>query len=129
MAVEIITKWLPIATSVKTVLDVGCGTGFLQETFESFGKEYTGITLGEDFLVAKGLGKNVYNMDFNFLEFPANSFDLIFSRHSLEHSPFPLLTLDGMVQSSERLLDCLIVTYPIGRLGMGWKEPLLCNGI
>jgi hypothetical protein len=32
-------------------------------------------------------------MDFSFLDYPDNSFDLIFSRHSLEHSPMPLLTL------------------------------------
>lgn len=110
MATEIITKWLPLATSVKTVLDVGCGTGFLQETFESFDREYTGITLGEDFLVAKGLGRNVYNMDFNFLEFPDNSFDLIFSRHSLEHSPFPLLTLMEWYRVSRDFLFLVLPT-------------------
>ena len=33
------------------------------------------------------------NADYNFLEYPDNSFDLVFSRHSLEHSPFPVLTL------------------------------------
>lgn len=93
LAVEIISKWIPLATSVKTVLDVGCGEGFLQEVFESFKLEYTGITLGIDFLVATEKGRNVRNMDFNFLDFPDKSFDLIFSRHSLEHSPFPLLTL------------------------------------
>ena len=27
MAVEILTKWMPLIPSVKTVLDVGCGTG------------------------------------------------------------------------------------------------------
>jgi len=32
-------------------------------------------------------------MDQSFLDLPANSFDLLYARHVLEHSPFPLLTL------------------------------------
>jgi hypothetical protein len=61
--------------------------------FQHWGMEYTGIALGEDVVVAQSLGRNVHRMDFSFLDYEDNSFDLIFSRHSLEHSPMPLLTL------------------------------------
>lgn len=32
-------------------------------------------------------------MDFNFLVWQDETFDLVWSRHTLEHSPFPLITL------------------------------------
>ena len=61
--------------------------------FERWSVQYEGVCLGEDFLVASGLGRNVKRMDFNFLDYSDESFDMIFARHSLEHSPMPLLTL------------------------------------
>lgn len=80
--------------NIKTVLDVGCGEGFCQDFFERHGIAYTGVCLGaDDFRSAVAFGKNVLLMDYSFLEFFDKSFDLIYSRHSLEHSPFPLLTL------------------------------------
>jgi len=82
-----------IINQISTVLDVGCGQGDAQSIFEEFSIQYLGLTLGSDHETAKELSRNVVEMDFNFLDFPDNSFDLVFSRHSLEHSPFPLLTL------------------------------------
>jgi ubiquinone/menaquinone biosynthesis C-methylase UbiE len=38
-------------------------------------------------------GLNVHNADMSFLPFEDNSFDLVFARHVLEHSPFPVITL------------------------------------
>ena|SRR5688572_11335335 len=75
------------------VLDLGCGEAFMQQTFEVLGYRYTGVCLGEDYRVAKERGRNVYEHDFTFLPFDDESFYLLYSRHSLEHSPMPLLTL------------------------------------
>ena len=77
------------AKNLGSVLDVGCGNGFCQQ----FIPDYTGIGLGQDIKDGKQMGRNVREMDFNFLTFDENSFDTVFSRHSLEHSPFPILTL------------------------------------
>lgn len=93
LARNAINRWMSRMTTCTSVLDVGCGTGFCQPMFERWNVKYEGICLGEDYLVAQNLGRNVKKMDFNFLEYPDNSVDLIFSRHSLEHSPMPLLTL------------------------------------
>lgn len=93
LAKEVIDRWMAKMQTCHTVLDLGCGTGFCQRFFEKWGKTYEGICLGDDFIEAQNHGRNVQDMDFNFLEYPDESFDLLFSRHSLEHSPMPLLTL------------------------------------
>jgi len=87
-------KWLAeIVEDRGTVLDVGCGQGFCKNLFERAGWGWQGVTRGEDFTVAKENDRPVYDMDMTFLGFEDQTFDMIFARHVLEHSPFPLLTL------------------------------------
>jgi len=93
LAMQVITNWCSKLTSVHSVLDVGAGQGFCQPMFEHFGLTYEGVALGEDVVIAQELGRNIKKMDFSFLDYPDNSVDLIFSRHSLEHSPLPILSL------------------------------------
>ena len=76
---------------INSVLDLGCGEGFCQEYFD--GIEYTGVCLLRDYDVAVSNGRNVFDIDFSFLPFEDKSYDLLYSRHALEHSPMPLLTL------------------------------------
>ena len=91
-----------------SVLDLGCGEAFLQELFEYLGYSYTGVCLGEDYRVSKEKGRNVFHEDFSFLSFEDDSFDLLFSRHSLEHSPFPLLTLMEWHRVTKRWLSVVL---------------------
>jgi len=93
LATKVINHWLGRMTTCHSVLDVGCGEGFCQYAFERQNVTYEGIALGEDVDVAHSKGRNVKKMDFSFLDYPDNSFDLIFARHALEHSPMPLITL------------------------------------
>lgn len=90
---EFIDTRISRITTAHNVLDLGCGEGFAQPMFEELGMDYTGICLGQDYVEATRKGRNVLKMDFSFLDFPDKSFDLLYSRHSLEHSPIPLLTL------------------------------------
>jgi ubiquinone/menaquinone biosynthesis C-methylase UbiE len=92
-AKESIDAMLKHADGVSTVLDVGCGQGFCQELFNQHGKDYTGIAIGEDALLAVENHKNVFECDFSFIPKEDGSFDFLYSRHSLEHSPIPLITL------------------------------------
>lgn len=109
-AVEVVMNWFT-KYPVNNVLDVGCGEAFLQSVFEDLGTHYFGVSLGEDYLKAIDSGKNVYPYDFNFLPFPDNTFELIFSRHSLEHSPFPLITLMEWRRVGNKYL-CLVIPKP-----------------
>lgn len=92
-AVEAINQWAGWITQCQNVLDVGCGVAFVQPLFEALGiKRYVGVCLGSDFIEADGLGRRVIECDYHDLS-DAPPFDFVFSRHSLEHSPMPLLAL------------------------------------
>jgi SAM-dependent methyltransferase len=93
LAHKVIDFWMSKMTSCTSVLDVGCGTGFCEDMFKVWNIPYEGVCLGQDYIVARDLGRTVKKMDFHFLDYPDNSFDLVFARHSLEHSPMPLLAL------------------------------------
>lgn len=77
----------------KHVLDVGCGQGVALEKLAEYGAVAKGLTFGKDFAECKRKGFDVFQMDMSFLEFPDETFDLIWARHSLEHSLFPYFTL------------------------------------
>ncbi len=92
-------------SQIKTVLDVGCGQGFAHKLFEDIRVEnWTGITRGEDYEVVKKKGLNAHDMDMTFIDFDDNTFDLIFARHVLEHSPFPIITLMEWARVGKRWL-------------------------
>lgn len=105
---QVIDKWMSIMPTCTSVLDAGCGTGFCQPMFEKWNIKYEGICLGEDYIDAVNHGRNVKKMDFNFLEYPDESFDLIFARHSWEHSPMPLLTLMEWSRVSKNWLGLVL---------------------
>jgi SAM-dependent methyltransferase len=77
------------------IIDLGCGTGYFLDEMKT--REYTnttGITLNrEDAELARQNGHTIVQGDMNFLDDRDESVDLLFSRHSLEHSPFPYITL------------------------------------
>lgn len=119
MALEAFNNWIPQVVGIKNVLDIGCGkTAFMEPYFTEQGIHYTGITFGREAVEAKKTGRNVVNMDMNFLDFPDGSFDLIWARHVAEHSPMPLLTLMEWHRVCTMFL-CLIVPNPdhYGRTG------------
>jgi SAM-dependent methyltransferase len=84
--------FFPLPAGAK-VLDVGCGQGLALEIFRDAGLDPLGITLGKDAEVCRSKGLNVLEMDFAFLDFPDESFDLVWCRHAIEHSVFPYFTL------------------------------------
>ena len=77
------------------ILDLGCGPGyFLDEMSQRGYTDVTGVTLSPgDIEICQTKGHKVVKSDMNFLSHPDESQDLLFCRHSLEHSPFPYITL------------------------------------
>jgi SAM-dependent methyltransferase len=81
------------------ILDLGCGPGyFLNEMKERGYTNLVGATLSPgDTKICEANGHTVKQYDMSFLPvkdgYIDESVDLIFARHALEHSPFPILTL------------------------------------
>jgi ubiquinone/menaquinone biosynthesis C-methylase UbiE len=78
-----------------SILDIGCGQGYAMTKFKELGFEnLQGITMSqEDVDATIKRGFKCENMDQSFMTFSDNSYDFMFSRHCLEHSPFPYYTL------------------------------------
>lgn len=94
IALEKLNELFPLQTGMK-VLDVGCGQGPALEYFHSRNLEYLGVTLGEEDIAAcRAKGYHVEKMDQSFLALPDNSQDVVWARHVIEHSIFPLFTLN-----------------------------------
>tara|TARA_B100000989_G_C19506240_1_gene456639 strand:- start:1096 stop:1818 length:723 start_codon:yes stop_codon:yes gene_type:complete len=79
----------------QSILDVGCGSGYAMEKFKEAGfTNLQGITMSDDDVkTTQDRGFKCEKMDQSFMTFEDESFDFLFVRHCLEHSPFPYLTL------------------------------------
>lgn len=79
----------------QAILDVGCGRGYAMQKLKEAGfTNLKGITMSdEDVKATQDRGFDCEKMDQSFMTFADESFDFLFVRHCLEHSPFPYLTL------------------------------------
>ena len=79
----------------QAILDVGCGQGYAMQKLKEAGfTNLKGITMSdEDVKATQSKGFDCENMDQSFMTFDDESFDFLFVRHCLEHSPFPYHTL------------------------------------
>jgi ubiquinone/menaquinone biosynthesis C-methylase UbiE len=77
------------------VLDVGCGQGaFMQEMMLRGFLKLCGVTYSpEDCDACEAKGFPAVQEDFSDLSALDSSIDLLWCRHALEHSPYPLFTL------------------------------------
>ena len=90
---------LPGLQAGDLVLDLGCGSCRAMQRFRELGIRTHGVTLGSnDVAVCRGLGFTVTEAPLELVGsmFPAESFDMIFARHSLEHTVVPMFLLDEL---------------------------------
>lgn len=112
---EVINDWIRFLPDCNMVLDVGCGQGQFAQTFKNAGMTWKGITLGSDAEICWQNHLYVEMGDFSFLRERDETWDLIFARHCLEHSPFPILTLMEWARVSKKYL-CVVLPNPLGLL-------------
>lgn len=97
LTTHVVTKYidpLKLKKSAK-IVDLGCGPGyFLDEMKSRKYSDVTGVTLSkEDIELCQSKGHTVDQYDLSFLPYQDESIDLIFLRHALEHSPYPIISL------------------------------------
>lgn len=96
------------AGNVGSVLDVGCGKGFLLDLIQ---KHFPGIQLhGADFVAYPNHNKHPFTQtDARKLPFPDKSFDLVICTHTIEH----ISPAEDLVKELKRVArDKLIVITP-----------------
>jgi SAM-dependent methyltransferase len=95
---DVVTRFIDPLDLPKTnvIRDLGCGPGYFLDLMGARGfTNVRGITLSaEDLALCANKGhQDLVRGDMNFLSDADESVDLLFCRHSLEHSPFPYITL------------------------------------
>lgn len=81
------------------IMDMGCGVGYFLDEMKERGYTNTvGVSLSPaDVKVSRDKGHNVKEYDMSFIPqidgYYDETVDFLFCRHSLEHSPYPILTL------------------------------------
>ena len=94
---DVVTRFIDPMNLPKTacILDLGCGPGYFLDQMATRGyTNVTGLTLSADDIdICTAAGHQVERSDMNFLTARDETVDMLFCRHSLEHSPFPYITL------------------------------------
>ena len=77
------------------ILDIGSGVGYFNDHMKKLGyNDITSTSMTEgDKSALKAKGHKYISTDINFIKRPDASYDFIFCRHALEHSPFPYFAL------------------------------------
>lgn len=114
---KIIDEWI-VPLQPKKVLDIGCGWGEALDYLATKGIDSLGLNVGMDYRKCKQEGKNVLEMDMHFMkDIPDNSFDLVYLRHVLEHSPIPLYVLSEIHRITKQWAIIVVPPDSIGVTG------------
>lgn len=92
------------------ILEVGCSRGFLTKWMQTFSEDTTGIDINAE-AILHGVTSKLRTMDATRLEFSSETFDKIYSCHTIEHIP----DLKKSFQEMERVLKPagqIVLVYP-----------------
>ena len=81
----------------KSVVEFGCGAAPVLDIMKEKGRETLGITLNNE-----PVNHKLFKEDMHFTDLKDNSYDMAISRHSLEHSPMPLIMLMEMKRVAKK---------------------------
>lgn len=109
---------------IQTILDVGCGEGFilhyLRQTLRKPGMDYYGFDRSyEAIVMAQEMNKNTHLLCANAMTSPfrEKSFDLIICTETLEHTDQPKLILENLIRLSKKYCLLSAPHEPWFRLG------------
>lgn len=91
---------------ITSVVELGCGVAPLLDVFKSMGAKTTGVSY-----VQEHNQHEVIRADMHATGLPDASYDLVASRHTLEHSPMPLLLLMEMYRLSKQYALAILPTH------------------
>ena len=108
------------------VLEDGCGVGMYLQHLQPFGGSITGLDYDlERVHHTHGLGLDAINAAGEYLPYPCNHFDLVFSNEVIEHVQDDRLTVSEMVRvlkpGGRLALFCPNLGYPVETHGIYWK--------
>ena len=108
------------AVDIKSVLDVGVGSGLFAEAFVQYGLEVAGVDVNPDMIVAAK--QFVPKGDFRestaeALPYPVASFDLVFFGLLLHESDEPLKVLQEARRVSHQRVGILEWSYQVSEFG------------
>jgi len=111
---EVIKRFVkPRLSEIKTVLDIGCGSGDAARYFRALDILWVGVTLGQhDIEICRRKGLRVFEYDMHFIEMPDECTDLILGRHVAEHSPMPLFALMEWHRLARKYLLLVVPRVP-----------------
>ncbi|OHA64756.1 MAG: hypothetical protein A2843_02455 [Candidatus Wildermuthbacteria bacterium RIFCSPHIGHO2_01_FULL_48_27b] len=107
---QVLQRYLDAREGEK-VLEIGCNRGALVKRLQGLGVDAYGVDINAE-AIADRVTNNLSVMDATHLEFPDNSFDKVYSLHTIEHIP----DLQKALTEMERILKPqgrLVLTYPI----------------
>jgi 2-polyprenyl-3-methyl-5-hydroxy-6-metoxy-1,4-benzoquinol methylase len=95
----------------KSVLDIGCATGFFLQHFKQQGYQTTGIEIdSHSVALARQKGLTIIDKVLEKSELPSESFSLVHSSHVIEHVPNPKVFLNECFRLTQPGGYCLITT-------------------
>jgi ubiquinone/menaquinone biosynthesis C-methylase UbiE len=95
----------------EKVLEVGCNRGGMVRRMRQLGAESYGVDINEE-AIADAVINNVQVMDATQLDFPTETFDKLYSLHTIEH----IADFRKALREMERVLKpggTLLLTYPV----------------
>ena len=94
----------------EKILDLGCGRGFYVKAMEKYTDEIVGVDINRE-AVKKAISQKVIYGDATNLNFNSNTFDKIYSLHTIEH----IVDLKKFFKEVSRILKAegiIVLVYP-----------------
>lgn len=111
------------------ILDIGARDGWTVDLFNQIGYPNTiGVELIDELVShAKSKGRNVIKGDIHKLPFNNNIFDIVFCRHTLEHTHNPYKAIEEIIRVSKSNGGIIFISIPLEKKARGKHTTAIPN--